>query len=591
MPSVSSPLLAPAIRHYKAGRLDQAETLLRRLVQKDQAPGEASLMLLKVLIDQEKIEQARYEVERQVRLNPGDIDHRLALAGALGTRNHEESADLLFAQIESLAPDHPGFLTTRGIIDLGRGLPTAAETRFRRALDVSPGDPGAALWLGQSLAVQLRQKEAIEFLRQNLKTYPGRAAVQQVLAFLIHYDSDASPEMVLREQRIAGSLCARSADGLPPRITITPDPDRRITIGIISPDLRQHSCSYFIQSLLERRGESLRIIAYDVSTATDEVTRRLKSKVDQWRTVGRADDADLAAMIAVDKVDIAIDLAGHTSGSRLPALALHPAPICATWLGYPGTTGMTGIDYRIVDEHTDPPGSDHLATETLLRLPGCFLCYSPPANAPDVALPPSASGSPLTFGSFNAIAKLSPATIDLWASVLAAVPGSRLIVKARQLDDPAVVRRLLDLFAGRGIDAGRIEPLSWSPAVRNHLELYSRIDIALDTTPYNGTTTTCEALWMGVPVVTLAGKLHAARVGVSLLHAVGLRDLIAGTSAEYMRIAGELAGDRQRLTALRRSLRPQMAASMLCNGPMYARAFEAALRDVWRCWCASQPAR
>jgi protein O-GlcNAc transferase len=595
MPTVQSPLLAPAIRHYKAGRLDQAEVLLRRLVQKNQAPGEAPLMLAKVLLDQDKLDQARFEIERQLKIAPQNVELRLTLAGALGARGRYDEAFGILDEIVAGDPGNADAVSARGIMEFERGEPTLAESRFRRALELRPGDALSAVWLGHALVAQLRQGDAICFLRENLRAFPGRAAVQQILAFLVHYSSDLTPDEVLREQRLAGSLCARSADGLPPRIAVSPDPERRLTIGIISPDLRQHSCSYFIQSILEHRSrEMFRFIAFDASKTSDEVTRRLKSQFDQWRPVGRADDRDVAEMIAADKVDIVIDLAGHTSGTRLPVLALRPAPVGMTYLGYPGSTGMgaaTGVDYRIVDEHTDPPGSEHLATETLLRLPGCFLCYTPPTDAPDIGPPPSIATGGVTFGSFNAIAKLSAATLDLWSGVLAAVPGSRMMIKARQLGDAPVARRLRDEFARRGIDPARIEPVAWAPGIRGHLDLYNQIDIALDTTPYNGTTTTCEALWMGVPVIALAGNLHAGRVGVSLLHAAGIPELIAGSPEDYIRIAAQLAADAKRLAALRAGLRTRLKASRLLGGAAHARDFEGLLRSVWREWCAAHTRR
>lgn len=592
MPKVQSPLLAPAIRHYRAGRLGEAETLLRRLVQKGQAPDEAPLMLAKVLLDQDKFEQARFELDRQIRTQPASIELRLTLAGALLSTGRHDEALARFDELVALAPESADVHTTRGIALFETGLPSQAEASFRRALELNPADAAAIIWLAHALSTQLRTHEAVAAVRENLRQFPGRAAVQQILAFISLYLDTASPEEVFREQRLAGSLVSRSADGLPPRLSVSPDPDRRLTVGLLSPDFRQHSCSYFIQSLLDSRDRSTcRIIAYDASKAGDEVTQRLKPLADQWRRIGRMTDADLAALIASDRVDIAMDLAGHTSGTRLAALALRPSPIRATYLGYAHSTGMPEIDCRIVDAHTDPPGSESQATETLLRLPGCFLCYAPPADAPDVSPPPCASGAPVTFGSFNALAKINPGVIDLWARILQSVPNSRLILKARPLGDPPVRARVHDLFASRGIESSRIELLSWAPAVQGHLALYHRIDIALDTFPYNGTTTTCEALWMGVPVVTLIGDRHAARVGVSLLSAVGSPDLIAPSADDYVKVATALALDTPRLANLRATLRQRMATSPLCNGTDHAARFESALRQVWRGWCAGQKSK
>ena len=301
-----------------------------------------------------------------------------------------------------------------------------------------------------------------------------------------------------------------------------------------------------------------------------------------WISAAAPDDAALDRLIREHRIDILIELAGHSAGNRLPALRNKPAPIIVSAIGYANTTGLPSVDYRLIDSLTDPAGSESHATERLVRLDPCFLCYRPPA-APQVAI--RSGSNPIVFGSFNALPKLSPRTLRVWSELLRRVPNSSIILKAGGLQDPWARQILLAAFDAAGIGRERVELLSQTAGLDDHLALYSRVDIALDPFPYNGTTTTCEALWMGVPVVALSGDHHAARVGVTLLTAAGLPDLIADSEEHYVGIAAALASDRPRLESLRATLRPRMAASVLCDGPAYARRFERALRRIWREYC------
>jgi predicted O-linked N-acetylglucosamine transferase (SPINDLY family) len=252
-------------------------------------------------------------------------------------------------------------------------------------------------------------------------------------------------------------------------------------------------------------------------------------------------------------------------------------------IGYPNTTGHPCVDWRIVDSITDPAGDDAYCTERLARIDPCFLCYSPFADAPPPAMP--AQGTPFTFGSFNLAAKVREQTVELWSAALARVPGSRLLLKSKSISDPALLGRLMARLQAGGIDASRVDVAPYTKTNAEHLALYSRVHVALDCTPYNGTTTTCEALWMGVPVVCIAGDRHAARVGASLLHAAGCGEFLARTPAEFAQIAAGLAQDQGRLAALRSSLRARLAASPLMDQPAYAARFHAALRECWREHC------
>ena len=393
-------------------------------------------------------------------------------------------------------------------------------------------------------------------------------AWSNLLAVAIKADDDA-PE---RAARAFHRATAGLFGGRPP-MPIARRGDR-LRIGYVSPDLRHHSCAWFLEPLLARHDRGrVETFAYAEVAAPDAVTARLRPMFAHWqRTVGLDDDA-LAARIAADRIDVLVDLAGHFHGNRLAVFARRAAPVQVNWLGYNATTGLDAMDWKLVDDWLAPPGEplDWFA-EGLWRLPRLSHCWRPPAETPT----PVRGGGPLTFGSFNNLAKLSGATLAAWAAILARVPGSRLLLKADQSADRSVQARLRARFAALGIAAERIAFLPYAPSQAEHLALYAELDVALDPFPYNGTTTTCEALWMGVPVIALAGRRLVARVGASLLGAAGLDDLVAQDVDDYVARAVALADDRDRRGAWRTGLRHRLAVSPLRDEPGFARAMEQA---------------
>jgi predicted O-linked N-acetylglucosamine transferase (SPINDLY family) len=319
------------------------------------------------------------------------------------------------------------------------------------------------------------------------------------------------------------------------------------------------------------------------------MTRRLRQLSDEWHDIFGRDDAEVAAMIRAHGTDILVDLAGHTGGGRPLLFARRPAPVQVTWLGYPNTTGLAAMDYRLSDADADPEGeAEPRHTEKLVRLAHGFLCYGPSPDSPEPSEPPAARTGRVTFGCFNNLAKVAPEMLAWWAQLLAAAPGARLVMKAHGLASENARRRLRERFSALGVEDGRLELLGPEESHARHLARYGEVDVALDTYPYHGTTTTCEALWMGVPVVTLAGRNHVSRVGLSILKRVGLPELVAGTPEEYVHKALELAGDAARLRELRAGLRARMRASPLLDAPGFTRELEAAYRDMWRRWCESR---
>jgi predicted O-linked N-acetylglucosamine transferase (SPINDLY family) len=296
-------------------------------------------------------------------------------------------------------------------------------------------------------------------------------------------------------------------------------------------------------------------------------------------------DEEAAALIRNDKIDILIDLAGHTGNNRILLFARKPAPVQVSWIGYLATTGLSTMDYKIVDNYTDPIGkTEQFYTEKLIRLPESFLCYLPDRESPEVGPLPALSKGHITFGSFNNFAKVTPEVFTLWARVLNEVPESHLILKGSSFSDETTCQYARNMFQERGISAERITLQSWDPSPK-HFASYNQVDIGLDTFPFNGATTTCEAMWMGVPVITLEGAAYHSRAGVSILSNVGLPELVAKTEDEYLGIAVNLASDIEKLQLLRESLRDRMSHSPLTDARRFTANLEMCYRKMWEDWC------
>jgi predicted SAM-dependent methyltransferase len=363
-------------------------------------------------------------------------------------------------------------------------------------------------------------------------------------------------------------------------------PERRLNIGYVSADFKRHSVAYFVEPLLAAHDRArYKIFCYSGAARPDEVTRRIRECCEEWRDISRLSDDWVAEQMRADRIDILVDLAGHTGSGRMLLFARKPAPVQVTWLGYPGTTGLAALDYRITDPIADPEGAaDGAYVEKLHRLPAGFLCYGPPSDCPAVVEPPCLGSGRVTFGCFNHLPKLTPATVALWARLLEAVPQARLLLKSFGLSAQSARDALLEQFAAHGIGVERLLLRGPQESLAGHLAAYGEVDIALDVFPYNGTTTTCEALWMGVPVITLAGGTHVSRVGASILSQAGMPDLVAASPEEYLRKACALAADRPRLQSLRAGMRARLQGTPLLDATAFARSIEGAYDGMWRRW-------
>ena len=579
-------LLAVGLKLHQAGRLAEAEVWYRRVLAVQPNHADA-LHLLGVVAHQLGRHDLAVELIRQAIQRNGQAPNYFSNLGeALREQGKLDEAVAEYRQAISIEPDFADAHSNLGIALRERGKLDEAVAAYRQAISIKPDFANAHSNLGNALREQGKLDDAVAAYRQAISIKPDFADAFSNLLLCLNYNDGSTADYLFAAHREWDERYGRQA----PRPTAYAngrEVGRQLKIGYLSPDFRQHSVAYFVEPLLKAHDrQAVEVFCYAEVMRPDTVTAHLQGLADHWLvTVGLSDD-ELAARIRTDGIDILVDLAGHTANNRLRVFARKPAPVQATWLGYPNTTGLEAIDYRLVDAVTDPAGeADAWASETLVRLEGGFHCYGGLKGAPEPGVPPCLAAGTVTFGSLNNPVKLSAATLDVWATLLSRLPQARLLLKGKPFSDPGTRALFLARLGKRGVAAERVELMVWLPGAAEHLEMYHQVDIALDPFPYNGTTTTCEALWMGVPVLTLRGDRHAGRVGASLLSQISLPDLIANSVEEYVEIAVALASEPARLMDLRRSLRPRIAASPLCDGRAFARKIEAAFRTMWQHWC------
>ncbi|HYD68958.1 tetratricopeptide repeat protein, partial [Azospirillum sp.] len=612
--------LAGALSHL--GRGEEAEREARMALNQRPDSAEAHITLGTILQAQGNLQDAETAFLRAVLLRPDLPITHTNFGNILKMRGQVADAVRAHRQALAIRPDYPEGLSNLGIAlyALPEHLPEAekalrraialkpdlleaacnlglvlqatgrleeAEALYRRVLEHKPDHLSSLINLGTTLTAQGRIRDAIALYRRGLGIAPPSPLAGSNLLFALNYLPDQDRAAVLAEHR---AWDARHGGG---RVTPLPppaaprDPDRRLRLGLVSGDLGRHPVAQFLLPLLRHLDPAaVEVHAYSNRAVEDATSAALRALTAGWRRTLGVSDRELARQIRADGIDILLDLAGHTNGNRLAVFAHRPAPLQVSWLGYPNTTGLGAIDYRLTDAVADPEGADAFHTERLVRLPRGFLCYQPPAEAPEITPPPARRAGAVTFGSFNNLTKVTPPAVAVWAAILHRVAGARLVVKSHQLSDAGNRGRLRGLFEAHGIDGARLELVDWRPRPVEHLAALARVDIALDSFPYTGTATTCEALWMGVPVVTWAGDRHAGRVSASLLNQAGLGELVARDAAEYVQLAVALAGDRERLERYRQDLRGRLRASPLCDGAGFARQFEQTMRALWRNWCA-----
>lgn len=533
------------------------------------------------LRSQGRLAEARDSFRRATELHPNYSEAMDALAHAHIALYDWPVAAQVLNDIIAAWPRKAEMRNNLGTVYQAMGRIGDAIASYEAALNINPRLAVALTSLGGAHQGRGDFEQAERYYRQCLAVAPGDLQARSNLLMLLNYLPDVKPDAVFAEHLEWGRVAEDRLPVLEP-IARDRDPQRRLRVGYLSPDFCEHSVASFIEPVLRHHDRSrFEVWCYSNLPRPDETTLRLKACADGWRDIDKLSDSEVARLIRDDRIDVLVDLAGHTANSRLVVLAARPALLQMTWIGYPNTTGLRAVDYRISDSTCDPAGEEAWYSERLLRLPGSLLCYQPHPDAPEVLPLPALANGHLTFGSFNNFSKLNPGVLQLWSEVLKQVPDSRLLLKCPALTDAEVRARVSTALRELGIGAERVDLLGHTRTRQEHLALYARVDIALDTFPYNGTTTTCEALWMGVPVLSLAGKHHAGRVGASLLGAAGLTDWLADTPESFVEIAQSRAADLSGLERLRGMLRDQLAGAALCDAAGFVRRLEDALCQAW----------
>ncbi|HET6719972.1 MAG TPA: tetratricopeptide repeat protein, partial [Rhodocyclaceae bacterium] len=547
----------------------------------------ACLALGELLLKRKQATPAYQLATMALKLSPGDSRaNDLQIGALLLLRNYPLALDRI-ESVLSVAPGNRSALA--GKIHCLQKLARIDEAiaTCRALLEVAPGDIDGGLELARLLVFSGQVEPALDCLSHLAAQNPNDSFVFSTWLFYLNYqESRSAVELRELHQQWEGhrSLPVNQLDTPRPG-----SPQKRIKLGYLSADFKSHSVAAFIESVLELHNrEKFEVFAYYLSADADLVTERIRTKVDEFRFVHGQSAEEIARQIADDGIDIAIDLGAHTTAKLLDALRFRPAPVQFTWLGYPNTTGVSTIDYRISDTIADPPGiGDSWNSEKLVRLPDCFHCYRPERGVPFDPAPAYVRNGFVTFGSFNVLPKLSPSCLTAWARIVNATPDSRLLIKTRFLGDASVRRQFLERCHSHGLAEERIIIAIDQPDWTDHMSRYREVDIALDPFPYNGTTTTCEALWMGVPVLTFTGERHASRVGASLLTAVGHPELIADDMEAYIAQAIDLASQPAKIGALHACLRDDMAKSPLCDAPRFVGHLEAAYLGAWEAHSAA----
>lgn len=568
------------------GRASEAEARYRKALSLAPDFSLAHFNLGNALRDQGRIEEAVASLERAVALTPNCPSLYSNLGNALRDLGRLEDAVGVYRKALVLEPENAEARVNLGNAFKEMGRLAEAEDSYRKALLVQPDMAQTHFNLGTVYQDQCRIREAIACYRRALALRPDHVIAHSNLLMNIQYDPDSTPETLLEEsldwerKHLAG---IRAADAHPN----DPVPERRIRIGYVSGDFRRHPVGYFLDGVLACHDpERVEVFCYANQSFGDDLTDRLRKNAHHWRDTFGSPDDRVEELIREDSVDILVDLSGHTARNLLPVFGRKPAPVQATWAGYVGTTGLSAMDYLISDDRETPHGTDGWYREKVIRLPDCYVCYTPPDYAPPVTPLPARKNGFVTFGCFNNLAKLNSRVVELWTRLLQEIPDARLLLVTKALGDAPTRERFREPFARSGVE-DRVMLHGMVP----HPELlarYGEVDIALDPFPYSGGLTTLESLWMGVPVITLGGDRFAARHSLSHLTAVGLGELIATDRDSYIEIAVSLAGDIPGMESLRLGLRERMASSPLCDCPRFTRSLEEAYRTMWRTWCGKR---
>lgn len=519
---------------------------------------------------------------RVIQLKPRYADAHFNLGNAFKELGQLEQAAASYRRFLELAPQDAGGHHNLGVVLRDIGQFDRAVASYRHALQLKPDYAEAHGNLGNALCDLGQIDSALSSYRRALQIKPDLLESLSGLLFALNYTTTLDPSGCLEEARNFGRVVTRKA-AAPFSAWHCDSRPAHLRVGIISGDLCRHPVGYFLASLLAHIDPArIELIAYPTAPLIDALTTRLQTYFAAWKPLIGLSDAAAAQLIHADGVHVLLDLSGHTAHNRLPVFAWKPAPAQATWLGLPVTTGMDEMDFILGDLQAIPLENEHHFSERVWRLPESYLCFSAPDEPVGIAPLPALSSDHITFGSFNNLAKMTDAVVAVWARILLSVPGSRLYLKAKQLSSADICKQTRQRFASRGIAPERLILGSQTGSMAGHLDEYNKIDIALDTFPYPGVTTSLDALWMGVPVLSLHGDRFMSLTATTIAHHAGLVDWVAADQDDYVAKATAYASDLERLTALRATLREQVLASPLFDAPRFARNFEDALWGMWQ---------
>lgn len=617
--------LISAIELFQAGKIQNAKEMANEILEQEPQQEVALLLRGNCAIASDDILEAVEYYQKSLDANPDFKDAQVALAQALKATGRNQEAVEAFKKLLDKDPGNAPWLIAMGECLLNMGASDQAGRALNMALRINPNLGFAHVLLGRLArdknagvdsaighclkAIQInaqdhqaynemgnylmRAGDPVAACRSFKKildiTGPETAPIFSNWLLSSHYRDDISPKELFQFhkdwQNRHDLINKRDRLGF----QNTPDPNKKIKVGFSSGDLFSHSVFFFLNGLFKEYDRSkYEFVCFSDRSeeSEDEQSQILKSNVDGWHRVMGLNAGVLSEKIIEEEIDIMVDLSGHTGQNRLLSYLQRSAPVQVTWLGYPDTTGLDSMDYRLIDSITDPePWADKLASETLYRLPAPFLCYDPGKIWDGIEPKQDLEPGKIVFGTFNEAPKFSPSVVKLWCEILNRIPEAELVIKCRPFGEEKTKEFMMDNLAKYGVDQSRVKLLGFIPSNTGHISTYDVMDVALDPFPYNGTTTSCEAMWMGVPFITRAGDRHCARVGMSLLKAVGLDDWIANSDEEYIEKAVEISKNREELIETKKALRQRMLASPLCDSRGFAEKFGKALREMWGDWC------
>lgn len=556
------------------GQTGQAMVLFKQVLSARPDYAEMRWLYGKALISIQDYNQAKLQLLKTVQLAPRNPHAHFELAVCLMYLHDYESAMQSMRTTLQYMPEHASATRELGNVLLHHGRLSEAAQVLIEGTRYHPKELNLWLLLGNTLGDLGRFDESVDCFKKVLDINPNIQSAKSNILMRMNYSSDFPPSEIYRQSKEYGEAYDRKTTARNQEKIF--HSGEKIRVGYVSSNLRSHSVAYFLKPLLANHDRSkIELFIYSNTDHSDEMTEQFKRYCDHWHDIQLLSDDDVSALITKDGIHILVDVISHTGGCRFGVFAQAPAPIQVTWLAYPNTSGVKEIQYRFTDTIADPEGlTDKYYTEELIRLPHGFLCYDFSSDTPYRKKPPFNDNGYITFGSFNNLNKVAGSNVAAWATILKGVPNSRILIKSRQLVDPVVRENYKKMFLSEGLEIDRVEFRDAVKGREKHLSMYDDIDIALDTFPYNGTTTTCEALWMGVPTVTYSGEVHASRVGASIMHYAGVKQFVANSAEQYIDLAVKLGNQPEVLNTLRPELRDQLSKSTLADGACFAKQIE-----------------